>query len=152
MSDQHRGDGTLASLIERERDRLTSTRDAALAKIREGEQEIEAIERGLAAVSTYFDIKEGRTPAQPVRKGRQPRTGRAGLEGQTGTRAPRGERRTQLLTLLQQKGPLTRRGIIDSLGLRGGKQGEQSISNLLTNLKKANAVEAVEGGKYRATG
>ena len=44
---------------------------------------------------------------------------------------------------------LTRGEIVEALGLRGDKSGEQSISNALSALKKANTI-GVGDGRYVA--
>jgi len=65
-------------------------------------------------------------------------------------RAPRrGTRREQLLNLIRESNGLSRGEILESMGLKGNKIGEMSVSNALTALTKATKVRR-EGSKNRA--
>ena len=123
---------TLAALIERERERLTRQREAALAKRQEAEDEIAAIDKELLAVTAYFDIKEGRTapPAQEPRKGWKPRA------ASPAPGAPRPGRRSEILKLLTDNPGLTKGEIIDRLGARNDKSAWQSVNNAIANMKR----------------
>jgi hypothetical protein len=76
------------------------------------------------------------------------------VEAKPPTRAATGTRRTgirdQVLSLIKDSDGVARADIIETLGGRGNKSLEQSVSNALSALKKAGSVDAVNG-VYKAT-
>ena len=135
---------TFEAFIARERERL----NGRLAEIASQQQalaeEHDGVERELAAISAYEAVKEGRVDQLPERKGRARRASSA-------PRAPRGQKRGEILDLIKQHADgLTRGEIIEMMDVKGDRSGEQSISNALSALKKANHIEARDGGKYIA--
>ena len=62
-------------------------------------------------------------------------------------RAPRGSRREGLGNLIREGNGLSRRDILEQMGLKGDKSAETSVSNALSALIKSNQVRR-EGGKY----
>jgi CRP-like cAMP-binding protein len=70
----------------------------------------------------------------------------------TGTRTRRSGRREAILnTLREAPDGLTRADILEKVGAKGDTKQEQSISNALTNMKKAGQIDQKDG-KYVTTG
>lgn len=131
---------TFESFISRERARLKKARDAALKRKSELDQELEGLERELAAIGAYEKAKGGRPRKAAAKKGRP--------AARAGKRAPRGEKRKAVLQLIRGAQGLSRGDILLSMGVKGNKSGEQSVSNTLTALKKQNVIESREGKYY----
>jgi DNA-binding transcriptional ArsR family regulator len=130
---------TFKSFVSREHSRLTKARDAALGRKKQLDRELSEIENELGAIRAYEQAKS-KVPARPA-------AGRS--VARAGRRAPRGEKRRSVLELIQKSGGLTRGEILASLGVKGNKSAEQSVSNALTALKKQNLV-ASRDRKYMA--
>jgi DNA-binding transcriptional ArsR family regulator len=122
---------TFKSFVSRERTRLRKARDAAVSRKSELDRQLSEIERELAAIQAYEQVKQGK-PARTVK--------RAGRPATKARRAPRGEKRRAVLDLIQSSKGLTRGEILATLGVKGNKSAEQSVSNALTALKKQNLV------------
>jgi hypothetical protein len=124
---------TFKSFVSRERSRLTRARDSALNRKNKLDQELSEIETELSAIEAYEQAKK-KAPRKPAAgRGRRP-------AAKTGRRAPRGEKRRSVLELIQKSNGLTRGEILSTLGVKGDKSAEQSVSNALTALKKQNLV------------
>lgn len=123
---------TFKSFVGRERARLTRARDAARNRKQQLDRELSTIESELAAILAYEQARK-KTPAGATQKTRR-------SAAKTGRRAPRGEKRRAVLELIQKSGGLNRGEILASLGVKGDKSAEQSVSNALTALKKQNLV------------
>jgi hypothetical protein len=122
-----------ASMIAKERERLSKQREDAIARRKAIESELEGIETELAAVNAYEAAKSGKLP-----------------RARNGVRAPRGQRQQQIIELLHRHASgLSRGDIIEKLGAKGNKSEEQGVSNALHVLKKLKKVTA-KGGKYTA--
>ena len=132
---------TFKSFVSRERSRLTRARDSALNRKNKLDQELSEIESELAAIQAYEQAKKG-APRKAAGRGRRPAV-------KSGRRAPRGEKRRAVLELIQTSDGLTRGEILSTLGVKGDKSAEQSVSNALTALKKQNLV-ASKDRKYVA--
>lgn len=127
---------TIDDLIPQERERLNklmediSTRRTAL------DAEETSVKGLLRAIQAYEDAKAGKTTEAPTKKA---------------TRAPRepkeDSKRKMILDYLKE--PLTRGELIEKMSIKGNKPKEQSLSNLLGNLKKAGTI-AQKDGKYIA--
>lgn len=138
---------TFETFIASERERLTDEREEIFNRQQELEQRLAAINAELKAIDAYEAVKSGR-PIPQAGEERRPRQARQPREG-GGGRAPRGERREQIKSLLaDHPDGLTRGELLERLGAKGNKKEEQSISNALTNMKKANEISQVEGGRY----
>jgi hypothetical protein len=123
----------LATIIDKERDRLRK----ALADLRAKQEELDAqratLETELDALDAYEAARSGKT-----RKSR------------TVSRAPRGSRQQSVLAVIaKSKKGMTRGDILQTMGLKGNKVGERAVSNALTALKKAKRVTAKDR-KYLA--
>ena len=128
MADAPAGE-TFETFIGRERDRLMKERDGLKEKQKALDAEFSAIDREMVAINAYEAAKKGRAPG-------------------TGQRARRGSRQESLLELIgKHKDGVNRGAILEELGLRGNKSGEQSVSNALSALKKKGAIESRDG-KY----
>ncbi len=125
---------TLEQTIARERENLTEKRKEILAKQKELDKQLAELDREFTAVAAY----------EAAKKGRSITIGGAA----TGSRAPRGQRQQQIIDILR-KNPsgVGRADILEALGVKGDKSGEQSVSNALNNMKKAGKVKAADG-KY----
>jgi hypothetical protein len=129
---------TFEGFIGKERARLEKARQEAIARKSEIEKELQSIDRELTAIGTYERAKTGKLPGPARRAGRRP-----------GGR--RGEKRQSILDLIKQHASgLSRGEILATLGVKGDKSAEQSVSNALTALKKTKQVSSREG-KYVAT-
>src|SRR5438552_1233128 len=99
-----------AAMIEKERERLAKMRDEALTRRKTIDDEIAEIDREVKAIAAYETAKTGKKPG-------------------TGTRGRRGSRQESILATLKGNGDgLTRSEILDKLGLKGNKAGEQAVS------------------------
>jgi hypothetical protein len=119
--------------IARERGRLSREREEIASQKCEFDNRLAAIDRELQALDAYQAAKTGK-----------PSSGR---RMQTQRRAPRGSRREELLNLIRGGNGLSRREILERVGVKGDKAGEMSVSNALTALAKRNQVRR-EGRKY----
>lgn len=122
---------TFEALVAKERERLTNQRKALLDKQRELARQLADVDNQFLAVEAYEAAKKGRTVT---------------IAGPRTTRAPRGARQKAVLEHIQ-KAPngLTRGELIEAMGVKGDKSGEQSISNALNNMKKARRISSKEG-------
>jgi hypothetical protein len=126
---------TFETFIQQERERLSKAKEVALAKKQEAEDELSALEIDFAAVAAYESAKKGKPAKADEKKQRAPR--------QTG-------KRNEVLKLVEQYPQgVTAGELKDKLGIRGDKQGEQSLSNALSALKKSGQL-IQEDGKYKA--
>jgi hypothetical protein len=115
------------NMIEKERERLNKLRQDALTRRAAIDTEVADITRELSAIDAYERAKTGK---------------------KKNTAGRRSSRQDGILQLLRGNADgLSRGGILDGLGLKGNKSGEQSISNALNNMKKAGKL-AVKDGKY----
>ena len=127
-------DETFEAYIIKERDRLGKQKDDIIARQRELEEELANIDKQLAAIAAY----------EAVMLGNSPENKRASRPGKS--IAPRGSRQQSVLEIIQKSAVgLSRGEILESLGLKGDKSGEQSASNALTALRKAGRVTSKEG-------
>jgi hypothetical protein len=130
---------TFGSFIKQEHARLQKARDQALQKQADVDRELQKIESELAAIAAYEQAKG----AKPGRAGKRTPTKRTAAP-----RARRGERRQAVLGVVQQHPDgLTRGEILNLMGVKGDKSGEQSVSNALMALTKQNQLGRREG-KY----
>jgi hypothetical protein len=114
--------------MQQERERLNKEREKSLSKRATIDMEISVIDKELKAIDAYEAAKLGK----PAR-----------VKG-TGTR--RGSRQDGILAILKDAPDgMGRADILDKLGLKGNKTGEQSISNALNNMKKAGKIGSKEG-------
>ena len=118
---------TFEAVVEAERERLKSKRSEITDKIKALEKELVGIDREAEAVNAYYAAKTGKRVS-------------------SGQRAPRGSRRKDILEFVKNGG-MGRADILEALGVRGDKSGEQSVSNALSSMKKSGAL-AVDDGKY----
>lgn len=125
---------TLETVVARERERLTTKRTEIQAQQRELEKQLAEIDREFTAVNAYEAAKKGKTIS---------------IGGATGSRAPRGQRQQQIIGYLTSHPNSTRGDILEALGEKGNKSGEQSVSNALNNMKKAGKIKLADG-KYTA--
>ena len=58
------------------------------------------------------------------------------------------DRRAQLLNLIREGGGLSRKEILERMGLKGDKSGEKSISRVLTALTRDDRIRRKEGKYY----
>lgn len=120
-------------MIEKERARLGALRDDLLAQRARIATQLADIDQELAAIGAYERAKQGK-PVRAAKAGKS-------------IRAPRGAKREELLSLIEDTPGLTRGEIIEKLGIKGDKSQEQSISNALAALKKSGTITATDG-KY----
>lgn len=117
---------TFQAFMKRERTRLHKARDKAAQKKAEMEQELETLERELTAIEAYDKATGGKAKPAPKRASRRVRSGR-------------GEKRQAVLEIISQHPDgLSRGEILNLIGVKGDKSGEQSVSNALSALTKQN--------------
>jgi hypothetical protein len=122
---------TFQAFMKRERTRLQKARDKAAQKKAEVDQELEALERELTAIEAYDKATRGKAKPVPKR-----------------ARSRRGEKRQAILDLVNQHPDgLSRGEILNLIGVKGDKSGEQSVSNALSALTKQNQL-GKKDGKY----
>jgi hypothetical protein len=121
------------SVVEETREFISRQR-ATLLKEREvlfAEQQ--ALQERLAALNevlSKFDMFESKSPARRVR-----------LASSSRGQARRGSRREGIIAVLMgSPDGLSRREILEQMGLKGDKSSETSVSNALTGLTKTNKV------------
>lgn len=120
-------------MIDKERARLGKLRDELIAQQSGINTQLGDIDKELSAITAYERAKLGKTTR---------------VQKQTKLmRAPRGAKREELLSLIEENPNMSRGEIIDRLGIKGDKGQEQSISNALATMKKAGVITATEG-KY----
>ena len=124
--------GTFENMIQKERARLDDLRVDALKRRSVIDEEIAGIDTELRAIDAYDNAKLGKKRS-------------------TGARAPRtGGKRDSILKLIADNpAGMARADILEGLGVKGNKLGEQSVSNALSNLKKQGKLTQKDG-KYIA--
>jgi len=118
---------SLLKAIEEERNRLTEQLKKLAQEKTDIDNRILEINQELKAINAYESTKTGKVKAKPART------------RQTGIK------QSILDLLTQAPHGLGRAGIIDGLGFRGDKGKEQTVSNTLANMKKANAITVTDG-------
>ena len=121
-------------MIDKERERLTKLATDYQAQIADINVKLAEVETEMRAITAYEDAKMPKPTIAP----KAPRAS-------SGTRAPRGSKRDELIDLITKHPNLTRGDILTTLGIKGNKTQEQSVSNALANLKKAGTITADEG-------
>ena len=120
----------LSTMMERERQKLNTAKAEALTRRTAIDDEIATIDKELAAIAAYEAAMLGKTVTATKRTGG----------------GKRGSRQEGILQLLKDAPDgLGRADILEKLGLKGNKTGEQSISNALNNMKKARKIGAKDG-------
>jgi hypothetical protein len=123
-----------ATMVDKERERLRKALQDLRAKQDELEAQRATIETELEALDTYEAARTGK-----IRKSK------------TASRAPRGSRQQSVFELVaKQKKGISRGDILQAMGLKGNKAGEQSVSNALSALKKAKRVTSKDGKYFAA--
>lgn len=126
---------TFAEMMATERERLNTALSEVADKIAALNEEAAGYRRELSAIDAYERAKTGTSNGA--------RTG-------NGTRSPRGAKQETLFSLIQGSGDgMTRAQILEAVGVKGDKKAEGSISNALTNMKKAGKI-GLNDGIYRA--
>jgi hypothetical protein len=130
---------TFATFIKNERARLDKARKDAMANQAAIDKELAAIEHELAALDAYHQVKTDTGQRAPKRASKSAKR-----------RAPgrRGAKRQAVLDCIQQHpNGLSRGEILASMGVKGNRSAEQSVSNALSALKKSAKVNSRQG-KY----
>src|SRR5688572_16317275 len=120
---QPREDEDPDAFMNNQRERLQREREGVLSRRKALDDEVAAIDAKLSRIENYFNPQPkagGRKAAQ-----RKPRS------------APSVDRREAVIAAITKQPGITGAQLIDALGVRGQKQAMQSVSNLLTNMKKA---------------
>lgn len=120
------------AFITKQREALLQQRAAIFNQQEELQRQLDEVNEMLRK----FDVFDGK--AAP---------GRPGIRTRRGTGARRGSRREELLNVIRAGNGMTRGEILETMGLKGDKSGEMSVSNALTALIKSNQV-ARRDGKY----
>jgi hypothetical protein len=125
----------MTTIVAAERERLTKERSHIETKMSELQSQLGEVDRKLAAIDAYEKALAGKLPATAMPR-RRPGAKRAG----------HGEKQAQVLRLVEAvpKG-VTRAELIASVGVKGNKSGEQSISNALNALNKAGKIRSTDG-------
>jgi len=134
-SQTQNNDLDIPGLIRQQREKLVQRRQEVEGQRVELQKEIDSIDNELRRIDLYLnpDAALQQTEEKKPRQPRQPKDPNAPPT----QRAPRGERRQQVLELIQANPDgLTRGEILERLGAKGEKAAEQSISNALHNMLK----------------
>jgi hypothetical protein len=119
-----------AKMIIEERERLASRRATVLAQRDSIDTELAAIDREMKAIEAYEKAKNVGPATAP----------------KTGSRAPRGSRQQEIIaTIAKYPDGITRGDLIEAMGVKDDKAGEQSVSNVLNTLKKSDKVTSRDG-------
>ena len=130
---------TFATFIKNERARLDKARKDAMANQVAIDKELVAIKHELAALDAYHQAKTDTGRRAPKRASKS-----------AVRRAPgrRGAKRQAVLDCIQKHpNGLSRGEILASMGVKGNRSAEQSVSNALSALKKSAKVNSRQG-KY----
>lgn len=119
---------TFETFVDQERTRLNKQRDKLTKQMSDLEEQIHQVDTELAAIAAYEAAKAGKLPTLTTTK----RTTR-------GARTP-GRRDAVLQLITTHPDGLARADILDKMGVKGDKSGEQSVSNALSALKKDNKI------------
>ena len=119
------------AFIGKQRDALLEQREAIFNQQHTLQQQLDEVNEMLRK----FDTFEGKSA--PPRQ--QTRT--------RGSGSRRGSKREELLNVICDGNGLTRAQILETMGLKGNKSGEMSVSNALTALLKSQQISRREG-KY----
>jgi hypothetical protein len=124
-----------AKMITEERERLTSRRAALLAQ-RDGiDTELASIDREMKAIEAYEKAKNVGPATAP----------------KASSRAPRGSRQQEIIAVIaKHPDGITRGDLIEAIGVKDDKAGEQSVSNVLNTLKKGDKITARDGRYFSA--
>ena len=120
---------TLEELMIKERERLNKLVDDIATRRKALEDEEATVKRELLAITAYETAKQGK-PKKTI------------------SATPSGSKRENILSMIENhKGGIARGELLDELGIKGNKSAEQSVSNALNSLKKANKITSKDG-KY----
>jgi len=123
-----------AEYVSQERERLTANRVAALEARRQADQDLLAVEAEFRAIDAYEAAKSGK---------------RVVHNGAGNGRRQRGSRREEILGVIQHSpGGLRRRDILETMGVKGDKSAEMSVSNALSALLKGGLLDRTGDGVY----
>jgi hypothetical protein len=133
---------TFATFIKNERARLDKARKDAVANRAAIDKDLASIERELAALDAYRQAKGDkaiRAPKQAPKRAVRRASGR------------RGAKRQAVLDCIQQHPDgLSRGEILATMGVKGNRSAEQSVSNALSALKKSARVNSRQGKYFSA--
>src|SRR5205085_7046616 len=116
-------------------ERLSKERSAIEAKMSELQSQLGEVDHRLAALEAYEKALNGKMPTRAM-PGRQ----------QGGKRAGRGEKQAQVFKSVEAAAEGATRGqLLEKLGVKGNKAGEQSVSNALNALKKSGKIGSTDG-------
>src|ERR1700730_6162076 len=120
---------TFATMIDKERERLRKALEDLRAKQEELQAQRATIETELEALDNYEAARSGKT-----------------RKSKAASRAARGSRQQSVLEFVSKyKKGIARGDILQAMGIKGNKRGEQSVSNALSALKKAKKVTSKDG-------
>ena len=133
-------DDSFSDYIKRERNRLQAGREEIITQQRDLAKRLAEVNREFRALDAYETAKRGKAPRKQT----------AGRKAKGARQAGRSSKREGILEVIKGAAAgLSRREILDKMGLKGNKSGEMSVSNALTALTKAMHVRR-EGGKYHS--
>ena len=125
---------TFEQMIATENERLGKLREELLSQRAEIDTQLTQVDNELQAINAYQAIKEGKKLVATTAPKR------------TVTR--RSGRRQEVLDLIaKHPDGIPRAQILEGLGAKGNRSDEQSVSNALSALKKANKIDS-RGGLY----
>jgi hypothetical protein len=121
---------TFETFVKKEQQRLAKLREDALDRRKSIDDELAGIDKEMKAINAYVAAKTGKPPRA------------------TGTGKRRtGQREAILAVVNKHPDGIARANILKTMGVKGDKSAEQSVSNALANLKKAGKIGAKDG-KY----
>jgi hypothetical protein len=125
----------MTTVAQAERGRLTKERGDIEAKMGELRSQLAEVDHKIGAIDAYETALNGKAPTSIMPRRRQ-----------GAMRAGHGEKQAQVLKLVEAAAEGVVRGeLIEKLGVKGNKSGEQSVSNALNALKKAGKIDSTDG-------
>lgn len=109
-----------------EKNRLIKQKQKIADQVKELELELKSIDVEIKAIEAYQAAKGGHKTALRAKRHRT-------------------SRRQQIVDIIASNGGIGRAAIITTLGVKGNKSAEQSVSNALSAMKKSGAVKHTNG-------
>ena len=119
--------------VREEREKLTEQRKELMRQRDDLDRQLQEIEREFAAVEAYEKVKSGKATDSSA----------------PGSKRRTGIRQSVMEAVRRHPDGISRADLVEELGVKGDKSGEQSISNALSNLKKQGKV-GLDQGRYTA--
>ena len=128
---------TFETFVQEERERLAKDREEAHAERRAAQDKLDAVDRELAAIDAYEQVKAGKALHATERKPRKPPAPALPERGAAS--------RKSLDLLNAHPDGLLSKQVIEKLGAKGDKAKTGGINNALNALKQSGSIEQPDG-------